>query len=177
MHEIRRSSVNFKKLRRLSQLALEMGSLHTKIISVKTIITAPWVSLKCQYSCCKFGVSNICPPDAPTFRDTRAVIDSYEKAILIRGNDKAVVSKIALDTEKEAFISRCYKAFAYYAGPCKLSLEEEESIDFIEDLPKRPFLEGAGIDVFQTVRNNGFRAEIITSPGMTPNYFSLVLVE
>ena len=82
-----------------------------------------------------------------------------------------------MKTEKEALLCRNYKAFAYSAGPCRLQIDEDISIDFEKEIPERPPLESVGIDVFHTVRNNGFRAEIVTSPEVTPNYFSLVLIE
>jgi len=177
MQEISKTRVNFRKLRRFSQFALGKGAIRTKIIPVKTIVTAPWVKLKCQYWCKNYGKSNACPPNSPKYEETRAVISNYEKAIIIHGNDKATVTKIALETEKEAFLSGCYKAFAFGAGPCKLS-PEEDSIDSGENIEQeRPLLDAVGVDVFQTARNNGFRIEILYSPEIRPSYFSLVLIE
>ena len=177
MHNISKTRVDFKKLRRFSQFALEKGAIRTKIIPVKTIVAAPWVKLKCQYWCKNYGKSKVCPPNSPKYDETKAVINYYEKAILIHGNDKATVTKIALETEKEAFLSGCYKAFAYGAGPCKLS-PEDDSIDSGENIEQeRPLLDAVGIDVFQTARNNGFRIDILYSPEIRPNYFSLVLIE
>jgi len=177
MQEISRSRVNFRKLRRVSQFALEKGALRTKIISIRTIVTAPWVNLKCQYLCKNYGKSKICPPNSLTFAETKSVLNCYEKAIIIHGNDKATITKIALETEKEAFLSGSYKAFAFGAGPCKLSLEDD-SLDSVENNEQeRPLVEAVGIDIFQTARNNGFRIDILYSPEVRPNYFSLVLVE
>ena len=110
-----KNRVDFKKLRRISQSALEMGALHTKIISIRTIITAPWVSLKCQYICRNFEKSDICPPNTSNYRETRQILDCYDKAILIRGEDKITVTRIAIETEKESYSSGCHKAFALQA--------------------------------------------------------------
>jgi hypothetical protein len=38
-------------------------------------------------------------------------------------------------------------------------------------------MEAAGIDVYQTARNNGFHIEVVTSYECEQNYFGLVLIE
>lgn len=177
MNEVIRSRVDFKKLRRFSQSALEKGALHTKIISTKTIITAPWVRLKCQYFCKNFGKNTICPPNAPNYNEMRSILGYYERAILVHGSDKSTITKIALETEKESYLSGFYRAFALGAGPCKLSPEDVIPEIIENNSQSRPLMEAVGIDVFQTARNNGFRIEILYSPDIRPHYFSLVLIE
>lgn len=175
--EKQKSNVNYKKLRYLSQFALDKGAQHTKIISVKTIVVSQWISLKCRYNCENYGKSNVCPPDSPQYDQIRSIISSYEKAILIQGNEKAVLTKIAVETEKEAFFSGCYKAFAFGAGPCKLKPDMDPFEGYKDVEITRPLLDAVGIDSFQTARNNGFRIDVLYSPDIKPNYISLVLVE
>ena len=175
--EPHKSKVNYKKLRYLSQFALDKGAQHTKIISVKTIIVSQWNSLKCRYNCVNYGKSNVCPPDSPPNDRIRSIINSYEKAILIQGNDKVLLTNVAVETEKEAFYSGCYKAFAFGTGPCKLKHDIDPFEEYKGAAPQRPLLDAVGIDSFQTARNNGFRIDVLYSPDIKPNYISLVLVE
>ena len=62
--------------------AVEKGVTHAKQVHPSTVVTAPWVRLKCQYGCPNYGKSHCCPPETPTPDQTRAVIDSYHHAIL-----------------------------------------------------------------------------------------------
>lgn len=176
-HDTSRSKLNYKKLRYLSQFALDKGAQHTKIISVKTIITSPWVSLKCRYDCELYGNGKFCPPNSPRYDEVRGLLNSYDKAIIIQGNDNALITNIAMETENEAFLSGSYKAFALGAGPCKLTPDSVPLEGFKEADLKRPFLNAVGIDAFQTARNNGFRIDVLYSPEIKPNYISLVLIE
>jgi predicted metal-binding protein len=63
--------------------ALELGVDGVKVIDSRSIVTAEWVRMKCQFGCPSFGMGLCCPPHTPTPEVTRKVIDSYEKAILI----------------------------------------------------------------------------------------------
>ena len=63
--------------------ALEMGVEGAKVIDPRSVVTAEWVRMKCQFGCPGFGMSHCCPPHTPTPDVTRKVIDSYQKAILL----------------------------------------------------------------------------------------------
>ena len=62
--------------------ALEAGATHAKQIHPSSVVTAPWVRLKCQSGCPNYDRSHFCPPETPTAEQTRAIIDSYQRAIL-----------------------------------------------------------------------------------------------
>lgn len=64
-------------------IALEKGINEAKIIDPRSVITAEWVRIKCQYGCPGYGLRLWCPPHTPTPDLTRRIIDSYEKAILL----------------------------------------------------------------------------------------------
>jgi predicted metal-binding protein len=63
--------------------ALEMGLTGAKVIDPRSVVTAEWVRMKCQFGCTGFGMSLCCPPHTPAPEVTRKVIDSYTKAILL----------------------------------------------------------------------------------------------
>jgi predicted metal-binding protein len=119
----------------------------------------------------------MCPPRSPTPDQTRKVLDSFEEALLIHCDDEPDISKIALALEREAFLSGFYKAFAMGAGPCELCSSCNTKGSCRHPYEARPSMEASGIDVFHTVRNNGFHIEVLTSPANRANYFGLVLIE
>ena len=58
------------------------GAAQAAVIDPKTIVTAPWVAFKCQYGCPYCGKNLCCPPHAPAWRETQAMIDCFDTAIL-----------------------------------------------------------------------------------------------
>jgi len=53
-----------------------MGALEAKVVDAKSIVTAAWVRLKCQYGCGGYDSSHCCPPNTPTPQQTREVIEA-----------------------------------------------------------------------------------------------------
>jgi len=51
-----------KSLESFCKRALEMGIDEAKIIDPRSVVTAEWVRMKCQYGCSGFGASLCCPP-------------------------------------------------------------------------------------------------------------------
>ena len=60
------------------QKAIKLGATDAKIIKTNSVVTAPWVRWKCRYGCGMYGTSLCCPPNSPTFKETRELLDSYE---------------------------------------------------------------------------------------------------
>jgi predicted metal-binding protein len=84
-----------------------------------------------------------------------------------------------VDLEGEIFKDGYYKAFAFLSGPCGLCKEcrklQGEACEFRDKA--RPFMEGCGIDVYQTARNNGFFIETLRENSQTQNNYRLILVD
>ncbi len=144
--------------------ALCDGVTHTKVIHPDSVVTAPWVRLKCLFSCPMGSKSHCCPPQTPTPEQTRAILDSYKRAILFHlavpafGEEHQRLQEMLVKMEGDMFKDGYYKAFVLLAGPCLLCKECGSLQDIPCRLPTkaRPSMEACGIDVFQTVRNNGF---------------------
>ena len=155
-----------------------MGARDAKIISVSTVKTAAWVREKCQYGCSGYKESLTCPPYSPTPDETQKVLDSFQKAILIHcdSNSEKDISKIAVQIEKAAFLFGFYKAWAMGAGPCRLCASCNLKSGCRHSEAARPSMEACGIDVYTTARRNGFKIEVVKSPGDKANYFGLVLI-
>ena len=157
--------------------ALDMGALEAKVIAATSVRTAPWVRLKCRFGCDGYGGTLTCPPYSPTPEETRAAVDCFEKAILIHGDEHTEISRVAAALERELFLAGYYKTFAFGSGPCRACRSCDVTQPCKKPAVARPSMEAAGIDVFATVRSNGFRIEVLTSEECEPDYFGLVLVE
>lgn len=156
--------------------ATELGALSAKIIEPGSIVTAPWVRLKCQFGCGRYGKSHCCPPKTPTPIEMQSVIDCYMKALLIHCRGKSSPTKIVVKLEKEIFLSGFYKALGFGAGPCRLCKECGEGGCLHSELA-RPAMEACGIDVYATAHNNGYPIEVLKDKSCEGNYFGLVLIE
>lgn len=62
----------------------ENGAEPALVIDPHTVVTAPWTTFKCQFGCENFGKNHCCPPEAPDYARTRAVLDSFSTGILFR---------------------------------------------------------------------------------------------
>ena len=166
-----------KSLSFLRKKALELGVRDCKVIMASSIKTAGWVRFKCQYGCEGFGECLTCPPYSPTLENTRDALGSYKKAMLIHGDNKTKnFSEILFQLEREVFLSGFYKVFAMGAGPCRLCKScNKKKCRFPRKA--RPSMEACGIDVYETVRNNGFHLEVLKSYNCKMNFFGLLLIE
>ncbi len=175
-------------LKKYSTQAIEAGITHVKQIDPETIITAAWVRMKCLFGCPYQGHSYSCPPDTPTPEQTQAVINCYKRALLFhleapdtedRHPNNTKMSQVLVKMEGDMFKDGFYKAFVYGYGPCmicpackKLTNEPCQAGD-----KKRPSMEAAGIDVYQTVRNNSLPIEPLKEVIDTQNLYTLILVD
>ena len=161
---------------RLGKMAKDSGAKKAKIVSPETVKTEAWVRWKCQFGCGGFGSSLVCPPHSPTPEQTRGMLDEYNRAVLFEA-PQGRVKAIAAELERELFLAGRYKAFGLGSGPCTLC----ESCAFEEGCrharQARPAMEACGIDVFATVRRQGFTIDVVRDRRDPQHYFGLVLVD
>lgn len=167
-------------LTRFVKEAIALGADDAKIIKTDTIVTGPWVRWKCRYGCDGYNSSLCCPPNTPDYRETRELVDSYDRALLAHFTDplgtRPDPTGIVTTLERDVFLAGYYKAFALGAGPCNLC--NECSMDVCRHPAKaRPSLESCGVDVFLTARNNGYKIEVVKDYNCPMNRFALVLIE
>ena len=173
-------------LEKYCEEALRIGMTDAKVIHPDSVVTAPWVRLKCLFSCHRAGKSHCCPPQTPTPEQTRAILDSYNRAVLFHLNGPAFggeehlrLQEMLVTMEGDMFKDGYYKAFVILAGPCRLCRECGK----VQDTPCRfpskagPSLEACGIDVYQTARNNGFFIQTLRERTEMPNIYCLMLVD
>jgi predicted metal-binding protein len=161
---------------------LEKGIDGAKIIDPRSIVTAEWVRMKCQFGCPGFGMSLCCPPRSPTPDVTRKVIDSYQKAILLhrrllKGEKTKGFNEEVVRLEIGIFLDGYYKAWSMGSGPCRLCKECDLNGLCKHGYEARPSMEACGIDVFKTARDNGFHIEVVRTHEEERNIFGVILVE
>jgi len=162
--------------------ALEVGFEGARVIDPCSIVTAEWVRMKCQFGCPGFGMSRCCPPHSPTPEVTRGVIDSYDKAILLykqvekegRGKD---FNDAIVRLEIEIFLDGYYKAWSMGSGPCRRCKTCDLAGGCKHGYEARPSMEACGIDVFKTVRDNGFHIEVVRTREEERKGYGVILVE
>jgi predicted metal-binding protein len=161
---------------------LELGADGAKGVDPRSVITAEWVRMKCQFGCPGFGTSRCCPPYTPAPDLTRKVVDSYQKAILVhrklpKGEKTKAFNESIVKLEIKLFLDGYYKAWSMGSGPCRLCQECDLTTSCKHGLEARPSMEACGIDVFKTARDNGFSIEVVRTREEERNIFGLILVE
>ncbi len=153
----------------------EIGARETRIIDPATVVTAAWVRWKCRFGCGGYNSSMVCPPHSPAPEETRRVLDSYRSAVLFEAG-RGDAKKIAAEMEREIFLSGYPKAFGMGAGPCRLCSSCAVNEGCRNPDKARPALEACGIDVFTTVREHGFRIDVVKDDKDPQHYFGIVLI-
>jgi predicted metal-binding protein len=177
-----------KDLEKYCRLALDGGASDAVPIHPGSVITAPWVRIKCQFGCPVYGMGHCCPPHTPTHDQTRAILDSYGRAILFhieapategRGKRYKAYMEMLIELEGTLFKDGYYKAFVFLSGPCnkckKCGILTGNPCVHMGQV--RPAMEACGIDVFQTARNNGFFIKTLSKKEDTHNDYCLMLVD
>lgn len=163
--------------------ALKWGALDAKVIRTQDIATAEWVRLKCRYGCPNYGRHLDCPPNTPDSELMRRLLGEYHRAIILKlarlPQYRAELSGIVHKVERELLLNQFYRALAFGAGSCGLCVAE-----CVRELGRcphphniRPAAEGAGVDWFETLKNNGWELRIAQDKGESPPSYSLILVD
>jgi len=129
-----------EEIRALAELAADAGAVAVPI-APGDVVVAEWVRFKCRYGCRGYAKHLSCPPYAPAPAETRAMLEEYTSALLVRfdgvpghasfGPDEIPddfhmfyrdlilwVNTTIHRLEKTAFYDGFYKAFAFGGYPC-----------------------------------------------------------
>jgi len=157
-------------------LAVDSGALEAKVILASSIKTASWTRFKCQYGCPNYNTNLCCPPYTPTAEETQKAIDDYSHALLLKFRTIADVKKAIPEIERAILLDGKYKAFGFKAGSCGLC-EKCNLKNCTHPAQARPTMEASGIDVYETVRRNGFSVEVLQNKESQGSFFGLILIE
>lgn len=164
-------------------LAKNLGATHAKIIKTSTIVTAAWVYWKCKFGCPYLNSSLCCPPNTPTYRETRELLDCFEDAMLIQviidPNDEKPVNltDVVTSIERDLFLNGYYKVFSMGAGCCQYCGDNCSHTECRQPAKARPLIEACGIDVYSTVRNNGLTIDVLHDYSDKITLCGLILIE
>jgi predicted metal-binding protein len=177
-----REEERMKAVEAYCEEVLQLGVDGAKRIDPRSVITAEWVRMKCQFGCSGFGTSLCCPPHSPAPDRTRKVVDSYEKAILVhqrlpKGEKTKPFNETLVKLEIKIFLDGYYKVWSMGSGPCRLCKECDLTTPCKHGLEARPSMEACGIDVFKTARDNGFPIAVVRTREEERDIFGLILVE
>lgn len=153
-----------------------MGADLAITINASSVVTAAWTIYKCKFGCSSYGNNHCCPPNAPTYQETQAMLDCYEKGLLFRTHECNTITPMAVELARVLFLDGYYKAIAFGDGDCqKCARCNPDHCNF----PGKtvPSMEACGIDVFATVRANGLEIHTLREKGEEQNHFGLVLYE
>lgn len=164
------------KLQTIIEKAKELGCHGAKFIDPATIKTAAWVVMKCRYGCVRYNTRLCCPPYTPTYKETQEMIDCYKTALLVHCKSWDVVTPIIAKLEREIFLSGYYKVFGLGSGPCK-SCRPCNKVKCVKTQEVRPAMEACGIDVYETVRKNGFPIDVVKDFDSEQNCYGVLLID
>lgn len=163
--------------------ALTQDIDDAKKIDPSSVITAPWVRMKCQYGCTGFAQRLCCPPFSPTFEETRKILDSYSIMLLLHSHripgDKKGMKKFnetIVNLEFQGFLDGYYKAWSMGCGPCQLCETCDPKGACVNGKRARPSMEACGIDVYQTARNNGMAIQVARTREGPWDMYGLVML-
>ncbi|MDR0308975.1 MAG: DUF2284 domain-containing protein [Coriobacteriales bacterium] len=164
------------QLSRLTALIRELGFSSVEQIALEDILVVDWAAQRCQFGCPLYGHKH-CPPNGLNADKTRKLLSEFSTALLLEGEPPGrEFQKRVVQAERLAFAEGYYKAFAFWAGPCDLCNNCTADSVCSHPADVRPSMEGAGIDVFGTVR--GMQKQIKTlGANDFVKYFGLLLVE
>jgi len=140
----------------LIQEAIGLGCTKAKVILTKTISMAHWMKLQCQYGCSHYGSLLTCPPYTPNADEMADILPEYDKALLINASPETNVGEIVVHLENYLKEKGFSKAFALSAQPCNLCIPCTIDTNCQHPDKARPTLQACGIDVNETVHNNGW---------------------
>lgn len=179
----RKSQKNQTTFEPYMQLAYDNSINDAVVIKTSEVFTAPWVRMKCQFGCAGYGETLCCPPNTPTPDEMRRILDSYSHGLLLhvhwtksykmvnRFNDTIV------DLERAIFLDGYYKAWALGSGPCDRCENCNISGTCLHADRARPSMEGCGIDVFKTAREQGLPINVVRNHSDERDIYGLVLIE
>ncbi len=166
--------------------AREIGITNAKIIDTRTVVVANWVRLKCQFGCNGYNKYLTCPPFSPSPEYMKKVLREYKTGLLLQiekippeKEDKIwrKFKGIIVKLEREIFLDGFYKAYGLSTGPCHFCKRCDITKGCVNPDLARPSMEACGIDVYQTVRNNGWKLEVVKTRKSLCSYVGLILIE
>lgn len=164
-------------LQRLKYPILALGFDDVMEITPDSVVVTEFAKNKCAFGCSSANLKH-CQANEIPFEETRRLITSYSRAFLIKGTpETGDFQRKILAAERLAFTGGFHKAFAFWAGPCHICPSCDLEAPCLNTKNRRPSMEGSGIDVFETIRNNGEALKTLAAKDEYVKYYGLLLLE
>ena len=164
-------------LQRLKHPILNIGFDDVLEIATDSVVVTEFAKNKCAFGCSSANLKH-CQANEIPMEETSRLLASYSKAFLIKGTPgTGEFQRKILEAERLAFIDGFHKAFAFWAGPCHICPSCDLEKPCLSTKNRRPSMEGSGIDVFSTVRNNGETLKTLATKNEFAKYYGLLLLE
>jgi predicted metal-binding protein len=167
---------NIRLNQELIQKAIDLGCTKAKLIFTRTISMAHWMKLQCQYGCSNYGSLLTCPPFTPNTDEMADILPEYEKALLINASPQTNVGEIVVQLENYLKEKGFNKAFDLGAQPCTLCDPCTIATNCQFPEKARPTLKSCGIDVNETIQNNGWHDLGTQTPCTSTHAIGMVLL-
>lgn len=160
-----------------------------KFINTQGIIVAQWVRMRCVFGCQSYGKSGCCPPNVPSVDECREFFASYQTAVIFhltkqveKPEDRIPWSREAnralLGVERAVCLAGYYKAFLMFMDECRLCEKcTGTRAECRNPKQARPSPESFAVDVFGTVRKQGYPIEVLTDVGKVMNRYAFLMIE
>ena len=160
--------------------------------SIKDIVIAQWVNLKCRYGCAQYKANWSCPPATPDLAEVRTILSEYSNALLLVGNqnrndfykdsnrnrtDQVKYWKGTVSLERLLFLKGYDKAISLVSGACSLCKKcaYPEACRF--PVEKRPTVESFCIDLVGTLKNLDIDTRVAMELNESFKYYSIILLD
>lgn len=164
-------------LQRLKHPILNIGFDDVIEITTDSVVVTEFAKNKCAFGCSSANLKH-CQANEIPFEETGRLLASYSRAFLIKGTPgTGEFQRKILEAERLAFTDGFHKAFAFWAGPCHICPSCDLEKPCLNTKNRRPSMEGSGIDVFETVRNNGETLKTLATKDEFIKYYGLLLLE
>jgi len=164
-------------LQRLKHPILNIGFDDVIEIATDSVVVTEFAKNKCAFGCSSANLKH-CQANEIPFEETGRLLASYSRAFLIKGTPgTGDFQRKILEAERLAFTGGFHKAFAFWAGPCHICATCDLEKACLNTKNRRPSMEGSGIDVFETVRNNGETLKTLATKDEFIKYYGLLLLD
>ncbi|MEA4804283.1 DUF2284 domain-containing protein [Acetobacterium wieringae] len=170
-------SLSLSPLQRLKHPILAIGFDEVMAIAPDSVVVTEFAKNKCAFGCSSANLKH-CQANEIPLAETKRLLTTYNKAFLIKGiPGTGEFQRKMLEAERLAFTGGYHKAFAFWAGPCHICPSCDLTAPCLNTKNRRPSMEGSGIDVFETVRNNGETLKTLAAKDEFVKYYGLLLLE
>ncbi len=157
--------------------AKEKGAVNAKIIPASAVIVDNRIRLKCRFGCPFYFTHWMCPRqhDITPWIFKERFLNCYDWALIIHAYTYEDNQRIAFEVERKAFLDGYVLAFSI--ANCTLC----EPCKYPEPCPHpekaRPSPSSLGINIFETVKKQGFYIETLKKKTEEQNWYSIVLID